>query len=167
MGLDINTPQGQKALEDEQLVAMFVELKGMRYIQTPKDKPACVDAILVKNGELLAVVETKCRYNLSLGVLKNAFSNEWLVTEAKIQKGLDIANMLCVKFLGFLYLVDEDTLLTIDFSKVKRRVAITETQGSFNGGRVMRKNAYICMDDAKIHYNISDYGKIHKEIENG
>lgn len=160
MGLDINTPQGQKALADEQHVAKWVARKGVLYVQTPKDKPACIDAILVKDDELFAIVETKCRYNLTLDTLKDRFHNEWLITESKIKHGLDIADKLCVKFLGFMYLVSVDTLLTIDIGKAKRRIELTETQGSFNGGRVVRPNAYINMDDAKVHYNI-------KEIEHG
>lgn len=160
MGLSINTPKGQKSIADEQLVAKWVERKGMLYIQTPKDRPAYVDAILVKDGELFAVVETKCRYNMTLEVLKNKFGNEWLVTEAKIEYGLEIADMLCVRFLGFLYLVDADTLLTVDLGKVPRRIAVTETQQTVNGGKIMRTNAYIDMSNAKVHYKI-------KEVDNG
>lgn len=155
MGLDINTPRGQVTLADEQKVAEWLLGKNVHYVQTPKDKPAKVDAVLLKDGYILAVAETKCRYNLTLEKLQTRFANEWLVTEAKIRDGINIANGLCVPLIGFLYLVDDDTLLAINLLDAKRRVAETMTQQTVNGGQVVRSNAYILMDSAKVYKNIT------------
>jgi hypothetical protein len=155
MSLDINTPRGQATLADEQKIVDWLHGKGVQYVQTPKDKAAKVDAVLLKDGYIFAVAETKCRYNLTLDKLQNRFANEWLITEAKVQDGIRIAIGLCVPLVGFLYLVDDDTLLAINLLNAKRRVAETMTQQTVNGGHVVRLNAYVLMDTAKVYRNIS------------
>lgn len=155
MSLDINTPRGQATLADEQKIAEWLQSKGVQYVQTPKDKPAKVDAVLLKDGYIFAVAETKCRYNLTLEKLQSQFANEWLITEAKIRDGIQIAVGLCVPLVGFLYLVDDDTLLVINLLSAKRRVAETATQQTVNGGQIVRLNAYVLMDSAKVYRNIA------------
>jgi hypothetical protein len=161
MQLDINTPLGQKTLLDEQKVAAWLKHKGVDYVQTPKDEPAKVDAVLVKDGALFGVAETKCRYSLSLDKLQTRFNNEWLVTEAKIKDGTQIAIGLCVPFVGFLYLVDDDTLLVTNLLTTPRRTAETQTRRTVNGGTVVRLNSYISMSSAHIYKNISSIGAQH------
>jgi hypothetical protein len=154
MSLDIATPRGQRTLADEQIVAAWLESRGTKYIQTPKDKPAKVDAILVRDGAIFAVAETKCRYGMNLKTLRHQFDNEWLVTEAKIKEASQIAAGLCVPLVGFLYLVDDDTLLSVNLFNAPRRVANTQTQRTVNGGSIIRANAYIKMDHANTYYGI-------------
>ena len=85
MSLDIATARGQVSLADEQHVADWFNAKpGFRYIQTPKDRPAKVDAILTRNGEVMGLAETKCRYNLTLEQFQRMFQNEWLITAEKV-----------------------------------------------------------------------------------
>jgi hypothetical protein len=158
MHLDINTPLGQKTLADEQKVAAWLKGKRVDYVQTPKDKPAKVDAVLIKDGSLFGVAETKCRYGLSLEKLQTLFNNEWLVTEAKVKDGIQIALGLSVPFVGFLYLVDDDTLLAINILAASRRTAETQTRRTVNGGTIVRLNSYISMNSAHIYRNISSTG---------
>jgi hypothetical protein len=156
--MDILTERGQVSLADEQVVANWINSQnGWSYVQTPKKSPAAVDAVLVKNNEIIAVVEAKCRYDLdSLEQFQVNYKNEWLVTWSKISKGIDIAEKLCVPFVGYLYLAkpkvllcqkisDNDGLLVTDI-----RLSTTSTQATINGGKAMRVNAYISMKKAKI-----------------
>jgi hypothetical protein len=157
-GLDINTAKGQKTLLDEaEAVKIFnSRFPNVKYVQTAKDRAAKVDAFLVENNELVAIVETKCRYNIDQNKLKS-FNNEWLVTWDKIEQSRQIASSLCVRLVGWLYLVSDQTLLTIDIADsnglltVPIRIEATKTQRTINGGSAIRNNAYISMDNAKVY----------------
>lgn len=166
MNLDIETERGQKTLADEQIIAEWLKLKKTDYLQTPKNLPADVDAIIAQNGELKAVVETKCRYNLTLEKLQTAFNNEWLLTEEKISKGTKVAHALRVKLYGFLYLVNDDTLLIINLNTAPRRCERTYTQATVNGGIAKRLNAYVNLASANIHYGIKKKLEEYREREN-
>lgn len=151
MRLDIATEKGQMSLHDEQFVANWFNGKpGCKYVQTPKDKPAKVDAILVKNGELIGLAETKCRYNLTLDQFRLKFCNEWLITAEKVISGTRLADMLCVPLYGFLFLVDDDALLYENLSMARMRKETTQTQRTINGGMAMRENFFIDMSNAKV-----------------
>ena len=70
--LDINTPRGQLALQQEQLCARVFEryLPRIRYVHTPKDAPCRIDALLVCDDALIGVVEQKSRFKLTLNRLR-------------------------------------------------------------------------------------------------
>jgi len=156
--LDVMTFRGRQTLEDERKVALWVAKRGFVYAQTPKEAPAKVDAVLIKEDKAIALLETKCRYGLDLQWLQTKFSNEWLVTAEKIEAGLKIAEGLCLPFWGMLYLVNCDTLLVQSISGAQIRYEDTKTQATVNGGVAMRKNAFIKMDKAKVFENISKVG---------
>lgn len=155
--MDINSPLGQKSLAHERRMAKWVEEKfKLLYIETPKNSPATVDAVLVRYGEMKAIVETKCRYKLTLEQFNTIFKCEWLVTWAKVQNAITIASSLGVPCIGFLYLVDEDILLSQKISEpdgrlvADVRLSTTETQATINGGVALRTNAFIDMRQAKV-----------------
>ena len=155
MRLDISTARGQISLADEQHVADWFNAKpGMKYIQTPKDKPAKVDAILTRHGEIVGVAETKCRYNLTLEQFQRMFQNEWLITAEKVDTGIKLGEMLCVPLYGFLFLVDDDTLLVQNLSTATMRRQVTETQRTINGGTAIRENVYVDMKSSRISRGI-------------
>jgi hypothetical protein len=155
MKLDISTARGQISLADEQHVADWFNGKpGMQYIQTPKDKPAKIDAILTRYGEIIGVAETKCRYGLTLEQFQRMFDNEWLITAQKVDTGINIGYALCVPLYGFLFLVDDDTLLVQNLSTATMRRQVTETQRTINGGTAMRENVYVNMKNARISRGI-------------
>lgn len=141
-------------------MSMWIETAWKcRYIETPKDSPALIDAIITdeRGGTMRAVVETKCRYNLKLAQLKNSFNNEWLVTWTKVQNAMQIAISLGVPCVGLLYLVEEKTLLVQKLSDqygnlmAKLRIENTKTQATINGEKAVRNNAFIDMTNAKIY----------------
>jgi hypothetical protein len=155
--MDILTPKGQQTARDEQAAAaIFEKATGCRYVGTPKDQPAKVDAVVVgPSGEIVAVVETKCRYKLSRNALRQGWNDEWLVTMEKLDEGREAARLLAVPLYGFLYLVDEQLLLTKLIADpsgqycCKLRVDQTETQATVNGGKATRANAFVDMSDAR------------------
>lgn len=156
MSLDISTPKGQVSLRDEQIVARWFNNKeGHRYLQTPKDSPAKVDAILARGDEIIGLAETKCRYNITLQDFRYKFRNEWLVTWEKLESGLKMAEQLCVPLYGLLYLVDDDVLLIANLSKADIRREFTETQKTINGGKIVRENGFIPMKNALVKPSIS------------
>lgn len=155
--MDILTPKGQETLVEEARAVRLWQSKypDFRYCETPKEMPAAVDAVLIKDGVIKGVVETKCRRNMSLEKLESEYKWEWLVTTEKIHKGRYVAEALQVLFIGFLYLVDDDVLLhqvlwRPDHGWVPSIGARqTRTQYSVNGGSAMRENSFIDMSNAK------------------
>ena len=155
MSLDIATQRGQISLADEQFVAQWYNSKPRhRYIQTPKDAPAKIDAILTKDNIIIGLAETKCRYNLSLEQLRTTFNDEWLITSEKVESGMELAEQFCVPLIGFLFLVDDDVLLVQNLTTAKKRKEITETQRTINGGTARRENMFVTMKDAWVHRDI-------------
>jgi hypothetical protein len=159
--VDILTEKGQVSLNDEQIAARWVEKKfALKYIQTPKNTPALIDAIITNktSSEILAVVETKCRYDIvSLDQFQTNYKNEWLVTWSKVHNAINIATSMGVPCVGFLYLVKPKILLMQRISDADGKLATevrlttTATQATTNGGRALRTNAFIDMKDAAIH----------------
>ena len=155
--MDILTPKGQQTLRDEMAAAEIFQLAtGCLYVTTPKNMPAKVDAVVIgQNGQLLAVVETKCRYGVTRHSLRESFDDEWLITMEKLDEGREAARLLAVPLYGFLYLVDEQLLLTKVIADptgqycCKLWVDQTETQATVNGGKATRANAFVDMSDAK------------------
>jgi hypothetical protein len=156
MPLDVLTPLGQQSVADESKAARLWERNnhGWSYVDTRKDTHAAVDAVLVKGGEVFAVAETKCRYGLTEEKFRTSFNSEWLVTTAKIVTASQVAAALQVPLYGFLYLVDDDVLLTQRISDrdgqfvVRFRCDNTRTQRTVNGGDAVRSNAFIDMSAA-------------------
>lgn len=151
--MDILTPKGQRTVkqEDEAVEAFISKYPLYTYARTPKDKPSPVDAIIISDGVIKAVVETKCR-NMTLQTLSTSFNNEWLVTGQKIEDGIQIAKGLCVPYIGFLYLVPDRKLLVIKIWDNGYSIPIrwdrTETQATVNGGMAMRVNAFLNISTA-------------------
>ena len=157
--MDIQTPKGQKTLEDEHWAAQIWSNAhpDYSYIETPKNQPSAVDAIIEKNNVIRAVVEVKCRYDMTLNQLLTEREGMWLVTLEKILKGKTLSEFLCVPFLGFLYLVQDRTLLVTKLTDNRGNfiadMRITErmTQATVNGGTNRRTIALIDLKDAKVY----------------
>lgn len=153
--MDILTPKGEETLAQERRAIHLLQRKypGVTYVHTPKKKPATVDAVLVKDAEIVAVVETKCR-QMSLNDLMHKFDGDWLITWDKVVGGRDVALDLQAPFIGLLYLVPDDLLLLQKITEangewaVDMRIKETTTQRTVNGGSAVRYNAYICMEGA-------------------
>lgn len=155
--LDILTDAGQKSLADEQEAARIWERNfPLKYISTPKDRPAWVDAVILKDDAILYAVETKCRYDMDLERFTEERNSEWLITAEKIEKAQTVCKALCVPLLGFLYLVPDKCLLVEKILDEHGNITIgvryqdTTTQKTINGGTAIRRNAFVDMRAAKI-----------------
>lgn len=158
--LDINTPKGQISLEQEREAHAIISKKwNVSVIETPKKSIATGDGFLVRNGEIIAFFETKCRYDMSYEELLNRGS--WLVTLKKIEKCKAVSRLLQVPFLGFLYLLPKDnpTEKVLLFWKITNEdgeyafnfdVQEQPTQRTINGGETIRKNAYFSINQMKV-----------------
>lgn len=154
--LDVNSQKGQESLEHELRAVQLwnSHYTDFTYVHTPKDGPALVDAVIVDNDtNVVAVVEQKSR-NMSLEQLQN-WNMEWLITFDKIEAGRYVGNALGVPYIGFLYLIPDDLLITQKISDkdgkwtCEFRTDTTETQETINGGKIVRLNAYIDVTGAK------------------
>lgn len=157
--MDILTDKGQKTVEQElRAIEIFWQHNpALSYRHTPKDKPAIVDAIITKDDEVTALVETKCRNVLYEDFLEHPFKKEWLITKSKVDSAVTVARALCVPLRGFLYLVPSDILLVVKITDSRgrpiadKRVESTRTQRTVNGGSIVRENYFIDMSRARIY----------------
>jgi hypothetical protein len=155
MALDINTPRGQQTLIDETKAVAIFESHHPRclYANTPKKEAGDVDAVVVHldEGDVKCVVETKCRYDVTLAQFHDEYSGKWLVTFDKILKGMKLAEALRVPLYGFLYIVKDKALLMRRlWSPAKgleahMEIRKTKTQATVNGGEAVRDNAFLDM----------------------
>tara|TARA_R100000963_G_C4638997_1_gene102744 strand:+ start:1032 stop:1514 length:483 start_codon:yes stop_codon:yes gene_type:complete len=151
--MDILTKKGQRSLEYEHIMLEKIrhnickKHKDNSFIfETNKNTVAKVDGILIKDNQLSAIFESKCR-NLSMMDLENYGS--WLITLDKIMDGKKLSEMLCVPFIGFLYLIKDDIVM---YWKITDKngdflfnfdVKQTKTQKTINGGEIVRSNAFL------------------------
>jgi hypothetical protein len=167
MNLDINTPRGQRSLLDEQVMLTAIERKYKSLvIQTPKEREAKCDGIITKDNIMRSVFESKCRYNLQYDLETNKMSvdvrsgsmdcTSWLITHDKIVQGQYMSEMLCVPFVGLLYIVSSGVVLSWKITDATGRLIIntneqvTKTQYSINGGTAVRNNAYLNLSDSVV-----------------
>ena len=158
--MDILTTKGQQSARDEQdaINIWLNRYPAFSYIHTDKDRESAVDGCIVKDGSIHAIVETKCRYNLSVEKFMKEYGGMWLVTFDKIMVARSLSKKLCAPLIGFLYLVEDKTLLfkkIIDdngeFACGDMLVKKTLTQRTINNtNQIARDNAFIDMRDAKI-----------------
>jgi hypothetical protein len=157
--MDILTDKGQQTLKDEEKAAQIwtYHYPAYQYIVTPKDEPAVVDAVLIHETKIAAVVETKCRYDMTIEELFYERNGEWLVTNEKLLKARQVGLGLGVPLVGFLYMVKNNTLLVQKLTDTDGnfvcdlRVEETTTQKTVNGGIVTRRNAFIKMHNAQTY----------------
>lgn len=158
--MDVLTPRGQEAVARERDAAAIFEAemlrrgRSVRYVPTRKDRPATVDAVIVENDEVVAVVETKCRSDFDLATFRGEYGSRWLVTFDKIERCRIVAAGLSVPLLGFLYVVRDGVLLWVQIADARGEfvvpfdVRVTPTTATCNGGEARRANAFIGMGAA-------------------
>jgi len=157
MLLDVMSPRGLMTLAQErEAVAIWKRHHpAIEFSGTPKSMPADVDGVLHRGGELLAVVETKCR-DMTVGQLMGGFEAKWLVTFEKIVRARKLAVGLGLPLSGWLYLPPDKALLTLRICEpdgtfvVPFDVQTTTTQRTVNGGSATRSNAFISMTNARV-----------------
>lgn len=155
MSLDINTPRGQESVKEEldMLEILETEHKDCQFIHTPITKAALIDGMIIRDGELVGIYESKCRRN-TLKEFKNDFSSEWMVSFHKLQAGSQLAKSLCVPFIGFLYLVPDKMVAQIKLTDDKGNflpsifIGRKQTSKCCNGGTMMDTCGFISLDSA-------------------
>ena len=156
--MDINTKRGQSSLNYERdAIEKFSLIQPeYRFIETPKDRPAAVDGVFMKGGVLHSVLEVKVR-NMTRAKLRNSFDDTWLVTMDKVEAGRVLSRLLRIPFVGMLYLLPEERLLTLRITDEKGLWALdfdtkeTVTQKCINGGEATRLNAFLPLATAREH----------------
>lgn len=157
--MDILTAKGQVSLAHEMRAAALLEERwpAYRYVSTPKDQPAAVDALLVSESVVRGVVETKCR-DMSVSQFIDRFKGKWLITAEKLEQGREVAYGLRVPFVGCLYLIPDDTLLVQSLTNAQGEWLVeigyetTVTQATINGGYAERLNGFVDMRYAqRVH----------------
>jgi hypothetical protein len=153
--LDVMTQRGQVFLQHEQDLFLAIECAtGAEIIGTPKASGAVLDGFVCRDGEIVASFEDKCRI-MTLGDL-GRFKHEWIMTEDKMLKCVEVSRALRVPFGGWLYLVPEGLALYVQIADAagnitaKVRTDRTMTHKSVNSDEMVeRQNAFICMKGAR------------------
>lgn len=158
MSLAILTPQGKiHAAEQIEAAHIVFGRSDSRCHHTNLKSPAPIDAVITKDGEVVGLTEIKSRPTMTLAQLRGEFRNEWLISASKID-ALNLGSiMMDVPGYGILYLKQDKLCLMVKITdkgggfccKYYRKE--TETQETCNGGSVIRVNAFINMEEAKIY----------------
>lgn len=159
MNLDINTPKGQESLSHEREVQdILKKCWNVSIVETPKTTSSKCDGFLVRDNNIVALFETKCRYDMTYSDLLER--STWLVTLEKIESCKQLSELLQVPFIGLLYLrpkqSNERLLLFWKITNENGEYVFSfesydqETQKTINGGKIVRKNAYLPVEHAKI-----------------
>ena len=111
-----------------------------------------VDGIAVKDNEITHVVEFKSR-NESMESMERFGS--YLISYDKIENGLQICRMMRVPFILIVYLIKDGVVMGIEIGdefgvSVEMEIKETRTQKSIEGGTVIRRNAYIDLENFHI-----------------
>jgi hypothetical protein len=155
--MDILTPKGQETLAQErEAIQIFTSnFPGFNFFETPKDTPADIDGVIVKDNVMISGVEVKCR-NMTVDDLAAKYHFQWLVTADKLDRGVSACERLGIDFRGFLYLVPNKMLFIVPIYSYKDGWLIepdyeyTKTQATVNGGVAERLNAYVDVSKARI-----------------
>lgn len=152
-GLDINTPKGQKSLEQERVLLDALRAKLQAdIVETDKELDAVVDGIIHKDGVIRGIIECKCR-DLSEDDLRGY--GTWLITYRKIKEAAKISKTLRTPFYGAVYCLKDNRVafwkLTDDAGDwcFGFDVQDTRTRRTINGGSTVRANAFIPVSEAK------------------
>jgi len=156
--MDILTPRGQESRkwEDRAVEIWSSHYPDIIYASTDKDTPCVVDAVLVKNNNVIGVVEQKSRPSISFVDFIVTYEKRWLVTQQKLDNASLVAQSLHTSLVGFLYFPTADVLLVKTLWKNGKGWATdivtmkTRTQATINGGSAVRDNAYIDMTGALV-----------------
>ena len=152
--LDINTPKGQITLVNEkEMIERFAKRFNLQVMETPKKLQAKCDGFFGRDNVIVSLFESKCRE-----VTEEQFIHfkTWILTREKLIACRDIAAKLCVPFIGLVYLLPEKIIYWWELSdnegnwKVNFESRFTKTQSNVNGGQIIRENAYIPIEYAKI-----------------
>lgn len=159
--LAVNTPEGQRLMEHQKaaldlFVRRFPNLKYQQTATVGESAGAVVDAIFFKNDIMFFCTEVKTR-NITHDILKNKYSNEWLISLKKIDQARIICDLMQIPFWGFLYLQPEKKLLYIKiYDPLKKdfccnmRIETKTTTGPILHDTKSEPCAFIKMCDAYI-----------------
>jgi len=156
MSLAITTERGKISAQDQHdaLEIVFRDSEWS-YKEFRNDKPSMVDAMIYREF-LEAVVEVKAR-DFGINQLRSTFKNEWLVSAHKIDSMMAASALLCVPGYFILYMKPDRMCMMVKVTEEsglpcrKYRMEETWTQATCNGGKALRVNAFIDMEDAKIY----------------
>jgi hypothetical protein len=156
--MDINSPRGRQTLHDERQAVDIWHSRypAVRYCETPKHLPARLDAVLIHRSEVYAVVETKCRYDMTFVQLITTREARWMISFDKVCRGQTVSLSLGVPFLGFLYLPAQEILIvtriTDENGDIVCNMTVSDrlTQRTVNGGTNYKTVALIDLENAKV-----------------
>lgn len=123
----------------------------MTVVITDDNRDADVDALFISDGTLVGIAEIKCR-SMSLDQLRKY--GDYLITESKLVRGEVVSTALRVPYMLIVQLSDATVFWRVTDRRGKRQITWetreTETQATCNGGKAVRMNAYLPLDDMKI-----------------
>jgi len=112
--MDIKTPRGRESLKAEhRAMEIFAKhFPDYEYCETPKDKPADIDAFLIKQNQIMRVVETKCR-DMTIEEFIGRYNYQWLVVSCSVVE--HSFNTCSTSVALLIFLRSADALPALDF----------------------------------------------------
>jgi hypothetical protein len=156
MGLDINTPKGQKTVKEEIKMLKYVsKCFNVKIKITKKDKPFPHDGIISnpETNKIIGVFESKNR-QITLQELEDWGS--WLITYEKLEKCRQVAKKYNVPLYGFLGIEKNNLVMYWKITDSEGNYLFefdhynTITQSTVNGGEAYRDNAFLPIEKGKF-----------------
>jgi len=151
--LDCDTERGQHYMKNEDEVALKI-CEAMKCEQRKfGGKDTHLDRIFFRKEDCVAVAEIKSR-EMSIEELKGYGS--YLISYDKINTGRALSGLIGVPYLLYVKLIKDNTIVywkvtdnngnyIVNFNTKK-----TETKSNCNGGKALRENSYIQLDEMKV-----------------
>ena len=154
MSLDCVSPRGLTYIERQTNCLCALERAwGVQMLATPNAEAADVDALAVREGKVVAVLEVKSR-EMGLDQLRRFGS--YLITFDKLMKLRAVAAALCVPGLVVVSLLKDQRVVMWKICDAGGRMMVplegkvSQTQATCNGGSADRYNAYLSLDAMEI-----------------
>jgi hypothetical protein len=155
------TTEEKLALAEENnaaLIARFSEVaKGNKLVEYAHDY-AKIDGVIVgPEGKIVGIYEAKTRVTDAETLLNGVkLGNEWVVNLDKIEAGIEMADMQRIPFYGINYCTVDKALITVKIYHDGKLLAPyvakrTVTSAGTLGGGAERNNAYVNLENAKVH----------------
>lgn len=114
--LNCQKPKGLESLRQNKIALRAIERDmALRFIPIADDKPSRIDGyIWNRNSDTITgSYEVKSR-NYGLEKLQSTYSNEWMISWAKLQAALDITKHTKLPFYGVLHLEPDGIVLMVE-----------------------------------------------------
>lgn len=158
--LAVNTRKGRESAIQAREALDRLQHQAPRFIYFPDYSSSPHDGYVISGDTITGIFESKVR-DAAVGICGSIIYNgkaysDYLITADKLDRGIAHAKAHQISFYLFVYFKQTDCIAVFTIYDYRKGCVIpftrqqTRTQATVNGGSVIRENAFIQMNHAKI-----------------